>query len=78
MHDGLSKEGAGGSPHLFPSHSMMGLSLIGSLPLHVTLLFLYKKHHLPHAMLQSLDDPGLSSEAQQVILFTSWLNPNHV
>ena len=32
MPHGLSKEGGGGSPHLFPSQSMMGLSLIGLFP----------------------------------------------
>ena len=46
MHHGLSKEGGGGYPHLFPSHSMMGPFSHWSLPSHVTLLFLYKNPRL--------------------------------
>ena len=47
MHHGLSKEGGGGYPHLFPSHSMMGSFSHWSLPSHVTLWFLYKKTTFP-------------------------------
>ena len=44
MHHGLSKEGGGGYPHLFPSQSMMGSFSHWSLPSHVIPFFLYKNH----------------------------------
>ena len=67
MHHGLSKEGGGGSPHLFPSQSMMGLFSHWPIPSHVTLLVLYKKPPVPFHLSHSMDDPVLSPEAQQVI-----------
>ena len=39
--------GGGGSPHLFPSQSIMGPFSHWAIPSHVTLLFLYKKPPSP-------------------------------
>ena len=68
MPHGLSKEGGGGSPHPFPSQSIMGSPSHWSLPSHVTLLFLYKKPIVPLLVAYTLmDDPEISPEAQEVI-----------
>ena len=60
------RRGEGGPPTPSTPKASWGLSLIGSLPSHVTLCFSIKNQR-PHAKLQSLDDPGISSEGQQVI-----------
>ena len=65
---GHLRRGEGGPPTPSPPKAPWDLPLIGSLPSHVTLLFLYKKppsHSMFH--LQSMDDPDISPEAQQVI-----------
>ena len=60
------RRGEGGPPTPSPPKPPWGLSLIGSLPSHVTSCFSIK-NHCPISCFKPIDDPVLSPEAQQVI-----------